>query len=195
MFGKTAVAAKVSDALVALGRSTRMTGVAHIMDVRSRGVLVWVAALRVMALWVLLYVADKVFQSAYIDRGLGTSDPRRREEKPLPQLWTLMPLVLLCEALFFGVIYLLLRVLRAMYGDSGTFVVDADLISRTLYAYLSSTAILAVLGACMGNVVQCRREFRYDEDGMRGIRALCTLLLPTALVVISTTTLQAMFYS
>jgi hypothetical protein len=160
---------------------------AHVMDIRTKGVLIWVALLRVMVLWVLLFAADKVYQSAFVDRGLNNE---KDEKTPpmLPHLWTIMPIVLLCETLFMLAIFILLRMLCAMYGGSGTFVVDADLISRVLYGYLVSTAVLALLGSAMGNIVQCRREFRYEEDGLRGIRALCILLLPTAIVVIAATT-------
>lgn len=178
--------------LIKFGRATRMAGAAHVMDVRTKGVLIWVALLRVMVLWVLLFAADKVYQSAFVDRGWNNEN--KKDEKSLPRLWTIMPIVLLCETLFMLLLFVLLRTLHAMYGASGTFVVDADLISRVLYGYLISTIILALLGSAMGNIVQCRREFRYEEDGLRGIRALCILLLPTALIVIAATTLHTIFF-
>jgi hypothetical protein len=187
---------RIAELLVKFGRMTRVASTAHVTDARSWSIIAWFAVLRVMALWILLFAADRVYQSSYVERGLGApkiNGDHDDADDQLPRLWTLMPMVLLCEALFVGFIFLMLSALRSLYGGASRFVLDADLMSRILYAYLISTAILAIFGAVVGNIVQCRKEFRYREDGLRAIRSLCVLLLPIAIIVILLLSVQAMF--
>jgi hypothetical protein len=150
-----------------------------------------------MLLWILLFVADRVFQSRFIERSneISTDDDdpstRRFEGDDLPKLWTLMPIVLACEAFAFAIIYVILRILSSTRNkddrNNGLFAIDSHVLSCLMSSYVVSTAIVGILGSCMGLVVECRKEFRYHEDGARGIRALCVMLLPMAAIVIAST--------
>lgn len=166
----------------------RLGGDAHVRDSRITGLLVWFVIFRVMVLWILLFLADKVFQSMYVQRRLSDVQVR-----PPPHLWSLMPLVLACEALVMAVLFTILILWKLRNKEHPTFFIDRYSLSLLLSSYGVSTLILVLFGASLGRIIECQSDFRYHENGLRGIRALCVSLLPTSLIVIGIVTLLAFF--
>lgn len=134
---------------------------------------------RVMLLWIALYFVDRAYQSAYVQRVLVDG------KEPSCNLWTLVLAALAIEAsvllLLLGLAFLLK--VRFKSADN-TFVVDGALLGSLAADYALSTSIVAAVGAGLGVAVQDVRNFRFRDDGLRGIRALSSMLLLVAAVTI-----------
>jgi hypothetical protein len=155
-----------------------------VRDARATSVVLFVSFVRVMVLWILLFVAEKVYQSTYVERALTVAGKVDRSR--LPSLWLLMPAVLAVESIVFALLAWLMFSVGGATTTSGRggAVIDRGVMARVASTYAATTLVLAVLGALLGGVVQCRDEFRYHEDGLRGIRALCVMLLAVSAAVI-----------
>jgi hypothetical protein len=152
----------------------------EVRDGAALAVVVAFKVVRIMLLWIALYFVDRAYQSAYVQRVLvDGKDPRC-------DLWTLVLAALAIEAVVLGLLLGLLMLVKARFkSDDNTFVLDGALMRRLLVGYASSTAVVATLGAALGVAVQDARNFRYKEDGLRGIRALSVMLLLVSTVTIA----------
>lgn len=136
-----------------------------------------VKLVRFMVLWVALFVMEKVYQDAYVSTSLI------RNATP-PDLRPLVIYALLVDFVFFTFIMLLIALLRAQNPDK-THVIDGNLVSVLIVDYVASVVILANVGTGVATVVQDRNILRYNDDGLRSIRALGTLLLYGALLTLA----------
>jgi phosphatidylglycerophosphatase A len=71
-----------------------------VRDARATSVVVFVSFVRVMVLWILLFVAEKVYQSTYVERALTVAGAVDRSR--LPSLWLLMPAPWWAQLMAFG---------------------------------------------------------------------------------------------
>lgn len=139
-------------------------------------VLHFTKLLRFMAMWIALYIMDKVYQARYVSRvyidGL-----------PPPTLVGLVVCAVGVEAivaLFIGVVLMLL--MNMFKRPTNTYAIDSGLIAMFLCDYVVTTVLFLVMGLWIGGVSQ--ELFRYSEDGLRGIRALTFTLLWLAAALI-----------
>jgi hypothetical protein len=103
-----------------------------------------------------------------------------------PALWTMMPAALLIEAVLLALAFLILLALKKRFHipNKDTFIIDDALTSRILREYAISTIVMLPIGMLFGYAMQSCKDLRYRDDGLRGIRALATLLLLVAVVCI-----------
>jgi hypothetical protein len=132
---------------------------------------------RAMVFWVALYVMEKVYQDAYVQAVLV-------EGKPPPDLWGIVATAVAVE---FGAMLVLAAVLLLVQSKykaaSNTFVLDDGLMAALAKDYaVGSVAILAV-GTLLARAAENGQLFRYRDDGLRGIRALCNMVLYVSFVV------------
>jgi hypothetical protein len=156
------------------------------------GVVYVVKVLRVLVLWVALYVVDKAYQDAYVQRVLVGADPpqdpqaRPKGTQAPPNLAWAVPLALLGEGAFCLLLLVVLSLLKARYKHpANTYVIDGDMLALLVADYAATTSALLVLGPLLAVVVQSRRLFRYRDDGLRGIRAYCGLMLVVSALVLA----------
>jgi hypothetical protein len=138
--------------------------------------------MRLMVLWIALYTLDKVWQDAYIQHLVANEEGCHERVEP-PSLLPIIVLALGMEAIVMMVLVLILWLVRARYG-SGLFLIDQRLLHMLGVDYLFTTGMMLALGVLVSSVVQDTRLFRYRDDGMRSIRANCTLLLSFAALVL-----------
>ena len=140
---------------------------------------------RIMVIWVALYVIDKVWQDKYVQSLVKNEERGDESEKP-PSLWPIIIIALGAEAVFMMVVLLCLVLAGTLYGGpSSAYFLDASLFRMIGIDYALSTAVLIGVGLAVSSVAQNGRMFRFRDDGMRGIRATCSLLLTIAAIVIS----------
>ena len=149
-----------------------------VKDGVTYGVLAAFKIFRIMVLWIALYFVDRAYQANYLNRTMV-------ENKDPPSLLPLTAAALAIEAVF-ALIYIgFISILSGRFKkDNNTFAIDGPLISALWASYLQSTLVILALGTALGAVAQSRSNLRYGEDGMRGIRALCTAILLIAVVII-----------
>jgi hypothetical protein len=149
-----------------------------VKDGVTYGVLTMFKTVRIMVLWIALYFVDRAYQSAYLSRVMV------RDEQP-PSLLTVAAAALAIEAVFALIFIGFVSVLSGRFKNNhNTFALDGPLISALWAQYLQSTIVILALGTLLGRVAQSRKNLRYGEDGMRGIRALCTAIMLVSVVVI-----------
>ena len=149
-----------------------------VTDGVSYGVLTAFKIVRIMVLWIALYFVDRAYQSAYLSRVMV-------EGASPPSLLTVAAAALAIEAVFAAAFVGLIWMLSGRFkNDHNTFALDAPLISTMWQHYLQSTIVILALGTAFGAVAQSRKNLRYGEDGMRGIRALCTAIMLVSIVII-----------
>jgi hypothetical protein len=140
---------------------------------------------RVMVIWIALYAIDKVWQDAYVKSIVKNEDAGAEVQEP-PSMLPLVVITLGAEAVFMMVVVLCLVLAGAMFGGpASTYVLDAGLLRLIGIDYILSTVVIAGIGLTVSSVTQDGRLFRFRDDGMRGIRATCSLLLSIAAVVIA----------
>lgn len=151
-----------------------------LIDTHVHGVLYVFKFQRVMAVWIALYLVDKVYQERYVTRVFV-------REEAAPSLVPLMLTALLVEGVITGIALAVAVALFVIHKrKDNTFIFDAHMLTALAVDYLASSLLLGGLGALLGAAVQDGRLFRYKrDDGLRGIRALCTLLLYVSAVVLS----------
>jgi hypothetical protein len=140
---------------------------------------------RIMVIWIALYAIDKVWQDAFV-QSLVENEASGAEDRPPPAMWPIIVLALGAEAVFMMVVILCLVLVGVMYGGpKSTYALDAPLLRLVGIDYVLSTAVLIGIGVLVARVAQDGKIFRFRDDGMRGIRATCSMLLSIAAVVIA----------
>ena len=143
--------------------------------------LYFIKLARAMVLWISLYVVEKVFQDAYVQRAMGGRDGGLP-----PSLATMIMYAVAIEGTVMLLVVAVLVLLMARYKNPGTsFVIDRQFMFLLAIDYALTTVIMVGLGVLLANQVQDGRLFRYRDDGLRGIRALSNLLLYVSVVVIA----------
>lgn len=147
-------------------------------------ILYTVKVVRIMVIWIVLYVIDKIWQDMYI-QSLLKSETTGIEQKT-PSLWPIIIIALGIEAVFMLVLLLILVMVASLYGGTNTtFIIDRTTLFAIGVDYAMSSTILILIGATVASIAQSKRLFRFGDDGMRGIRATCNMLLVIAAIVIA----------
>ncbi len=147
-------------------------------DFATAFVISIVKVARVMVIWIALYLMDKVFQDAFVQRVLA-------DDGEPPDMRWLVPCALLLDAAAIGSILVILSLLYAMFKrPDNTFVIDSHLMAALVKDYAISTAVILAVGVAVAHVAQSRRLLRYEDVGIRGIRAYSELVLMLTMVVI-----------
>ena len=136
---------------------------------------------RAMVLWICLYVVEKVYQDEFVHKVLaGDGDARP------PSLSLVIAYAVGAEAVAMLLLVAVLALLMAKYKTrDSTFVIDNRFMVLLFVDYALTTSTMVTLGVAVAKQVQDGRLFRYRDDGLRGIRALCTLLLQLSAVVLA----------
>jgi hypothetical protein len=149
------------------------------VDIASTGLICVVKIVRAMVFWVALYVAEKVFQDTYVQQVLA-------QDQDPPDLTWMVPYALSIDLLVMSLVCVITVLLKEMYKfNNNTFVLDGALIRCMALDYLTSTGIILCLGVLLSRMAQTKQLFRYRDDGLRGIRAVCDMMLPISFVVIA----------
>lgn len=157
------------------------------VDLQAALVLYGLKVVRVMVLWIALFVVEKTYQDSYVQAVLvedGSGGGGGGANKP-PDLSMVVVYAVAVEGSVMLLVLLVLALLKAKFKTPGnTFVIDDRLLVAAGVDYVLSTGAVVAIGAALGAAAQNGRLFRYRHDGLRAIRALCNLLLYVSAVVL-----------
>ena len=136
-------------------------------------------AVRAMVFWVALYMVEKVYQDAYVQRTL-------LEDGEPPDLRWLTAAALGIDLAVAGVLGVVLYLIKAVFKAPGnTFVLDASTLRILALDYVCSTSTILYVGTLLAHSAQNAQRFRYRDNGVRGIRAFSNMLLYVSFVVMA----------
>lgn len=151
---------------------------ARIIDAHVLAIMYIIKALRIMMLWIGVWVADKVYQTRYVSSVYI-------ERSPPPTMVGMVGTALAIESLSIIVVMLVMALLKQQFKQaSNSFVIDSGLITLVAGDYILTSALFLAVGAAVAGTAGSRRLFRYGEDGLRGIRAVSLALLGVAVTLI-----------
>jgi hypothetical protein len=149
-----------------------------LMDGASTVVVYLFKFVRAMVFWIVLYVTEKFYQDAYVQRVLV------EDHKP-PKLMGLVGVALGAELAIMLMLGVILLLVKGKYKTrANTFVLDDALLRCIAVDYALSTVVIGVICVLLARAAESNRLFRYKDDGLRGIRALCNLVLYVSFVVL-----------
>jgi len=162
--------------------------------VRSRsvrdGYLLLFAALfkayRICTLWIVVFVMEKLYQQAYVERVFLAEDGAGGDDRTPPSLDGFVAAVMAVEAVTAAAFFAILALLRSGFraGDT-SYVVDAPMLTLLATDYALSTAAVLAVGGMVARTAQDRQLFRYGHDGLRGVRAHALMTLKLAMVIVA----------
>lgn len=148
------------------------------LDWKTVGVMYAIKTYRLLTMWIIVYAVEKVFLENYLRRVYV--------EHVAPPDFSL--LIWVCWAIEFITFTIPMFVLALLYtrykAHDNTFVIDGSVMQGLVTDYVLSSTILVSLGLIGAAHVQDRSLFRYDHDGMRGIRAGAQLFFLVSAVVL-----------
>jgi hypothetical protein len=130
-----------------------------------------------MVLWIALYLMEKVYQEAYVQQVFV-------ENKDPPSLVPLVVYAVAIDVFVMALIFTVLVLVKGMYKtDENAFILDVDLLKVLAMDYAVCTVTIVAMGALLARATQNTALFRYNHDGLRGIRALCNMVLAVGAVI------------
>lgn len=149
-----------------------------LIDTQVVVIMYIIKGLRLMMLWIGLWVADKVYQTRYVSTVY-------LERSPPPTMVGIVATALAIETISIVFILLIMGLLKTQFKQAGnSFVIDSGLFTLVAGDYILTSALFFAMGAAVAGTAGSRRLFRYGEDGLRGIRAVSLAMLGIAVTVI-----------
>ena len=149
-----------------------------LLDGNSLIVLYIMKIYRIMSVWTILYILDKVYQGQYMDDVYISRRP--------PTSMTMLPVLLVSiEAVSFAFFFFLLLLFRNRFNvTKNTFIIDETLLRYVMVDYaLTTTSIMLISTAIISTV--CNKDtLRFHHDGMRGIRASSRIIFYSSIIVL-----------
>lgn len=150
-----------------------------LLDVKSGAVLCIVKLYRVLVLWLVLYLLDKVYQADYIEQVYV-------QHKAAPSLMHLPFLMVAIESAAFFLAFVVLLVFeRHFKTDLNTFIVDETLLMQVFVDYALTTVAMLVIGIVVVMTITNCSNLRYSHDGLRGIRCATRITFYACCVVLA----------
>jgi hypothetical protein len=150
-----------------------------LLDGKSVGILYTIKAYRILCMWFLLFLMDKVYQTEYVNK-VFVQDGRA----PTLMYW---PLVLIASesATFLLAFALILIFERRFKNVQNTFIVDDTLLVQIMMDYVMTTLVMMLVGFTVVFAVMNCSRVRYGHDGLRGIRSASRLMFYLNAVVLT----------
>lgn len=133
---------------------------------------------RLSVLWIVMYVVEKVYQGQHIMRVYV------EDKKPKPLSSYIVLCMFLESVAFFLLFFALFMVMLRYKHPKNTFVIDRVLLTALLVDYVLTTLFIVGVGTVVCSVAQDRQLFRYQHDGLRGIRACASVLFVVSIVAL-----------
>jgi hypothetical protein len=131
---------------------------------------------RAMVFWVALYVVEKAYQDAYVQHTL-------LEDGTPPDLRWLTAAAIGIDIVITGILAVITFLIKKLFKTpSNTFILDNGTMRIIGIDYACSTAVILAMGTLLSQSAQSAQLFRYRDNGVRGIRAFCNMLLYVSFV-------------
>lgn len=149
-----------------------------LLDGKTCGILYLIKLYRILALYIVLFVVDKVWQAKYVD------DVYVQHGQP-PSLILLPFAMVAIEGMAFLLVFVVLLVFERRFKNTlNTFVVDETLLWQVLIDYILTTVCIFVVAIIVVTTITNCSILRYKHDGLRGIRVACMLTFSIACIIL-----------
>ena len=149
-----------------------------LLDANSLVILYVIKTFRIMSIWTVLYVLDKVYQAQYMQDVYVSHRP--------PTSVSLLPVLLVSiEAVAFALLFMILLLFRNRFCvTKNTFIVDEILLRHVLVDYALTTTSIVLIGTAITAIVCGKDTLRFHHDGMRGIRAASQIIFYASIIIL-----------
>jgi len=151
------------------------------LDWKTGTVMYAVKSYRVLVLWMIVFAMEKVFSENYMRRMFVEGSVTGRPP-PFTQL------VSVCWALEFIALFIPILILVMMYvrykSTGNSFIIDDATLKGILVDYVLSSLLYVMVGNVIVKQIQDRTLFRYEHDGLRGIRAGAQLFFQSSALIL-----------
>jgi hypothetical protein len=120
--------------------------------------------LRVLFLWMALYLTSKTFQARYVQKVFADNEDPPRLETFVLMFWAL-------EAVLMVFVFIILYLIKYLLNSDSNFIVNDGVIGKFLGDYIASTVLIVLAGLVIGRIMMKKKYFRYKSDGLRAIRS------------------------
>lgn len=149
-----------------------------LLDGNSLVILYIMKVYRIMSIWLILYVLDKVYQGQYME------DVYVSHRSPTSM--SMLPVLLVSiEGVSFALFFFMLLLFRNRFRiTKNTFIIDEILLRHVLVDYALTTTSIMLIGTAVIAVVCSKDTLRFHHDGMRGIRAASRIIFYSSIIVL-----------
>lgn len=149
-----------------------------LLDGKSLFVLYFIKLYRILSLWIVVYVLDKVYQASFVEIVyVGHKDP--------PRLLNLPFVMIAAEGVAFLLAFTLLLIFeRRFKSTQNTFIIDETLLWQVMVDYTLTTLTIFLISLVVILAITNCNVLRFKHDGLRGIRAASRLIFYVSAVVI-----------
>lgn len=139
----------------------------------SNGMLQWTSThtliysmkfLRVLFLWMALYLTSKTFQARYVQKVFADNEDPPRLETFVLMFWAL-------EAVLMTFVFIILYLIKYLLNSDSNFILNDGVIGKFVGDYIASTVLIVLAGLVIGRIMMKKKYFRYKSDGLRAIRS------------------------
>ena len=120
--------------------------------------------LRVMFLWMALYLTSKTFQARYVQKVFADNEDPPRLEAMVLMFWAL-------EAVLMVFVFIILYLIKYLLNSDSNFILNDGVIGKFMGDYIASTVLIVLAGLVIGRIMMKKKYFRYKSDGLRAIRS------------------------
>jgi len=157
-----------------------------LLDPATNVVVSTIKLVRILTLWISIYFAEKIFQDKFIQRVYYGPSSSTTEKKP-PDIRYFMCVAILIDTIVYGLfIMVVLSISQYVILSSergAVFTIDKTIILGVVGDYVTSSVILILLGVFLSTTIQNQKHLRYNDLGVRGIRAYSELVLLVSIIV------------
>lgn len=148
------------------------------LDWKTVGVMYAFKTYRILTLWIIVFGVEKVFSENYLRRTYINHEPPPSFSQFVGVCWALEFIVLLIPLLIVSMMF------SRYKATTNAFIIDYDLLKGVLADYVISSLLLVLVGNVIVRQIQDRYLFRYEHDGLRGIRAGAEMFFQVTSVII-----------
>jgi len=120
--------------------------------------------LRVLFLWMALYLTSKTFQARYVQKVFADNEDPPRLETMVLMFWAL-------EAVLMVFVFIILYLIKYLLNSDSNFIINDGVIGKFMGDYIASTVLIVLAGLVIGRIMMKKKYFRYKSDGLRAIRS------------------------
>jgi hypothetical protein len=120
--------------------------------------------LRVLFLWMALYLTSKTFQARYVQKVFADNEDPPRLETMVLMFWGL-------EAVLMIFVFIILYLIKYLLNSDSNFILNDGVIGKFMGDYIASTVLIVLAGLVIGRIMMKKKYFRYKSDGLRAIRS------------------------
>lgn len=135
-------------------------------------------ALRILFIWISLFLASKTFQSRYVQKVFANN------EDP-PSLTYFVLLFWVMEAVLMMFIFIILYMLMFLLNTDDNFIINDGVLGKFVGDYVATTILIVAAGLIIGSVMMKKKYFRYKSDGMRAIRSFQEVMFYISAFIVS----------